>query len=49
MEILISATLLLLHFRFLHSLGIMAPTKQIHLNFMDLACAGSHMGIGEWK
>ncbi|RDW74813.1 bacterial luciferase-like protein [Coleophoma cylindrospora] len=27
----------------------MAPNKQIHMNFFDMACTGSHMGIGEWK
>jgi hypothetical protein len=27
----------------------MAPIKQIHFNFFDMCCTGSHMGIGEWK
>ncbi|KAE9372765.1 bacterial luciferase-like protein [Stipitochalara longipes BDJ] len=27
----------------------MAPIKQIHFDFFDMCCTGSHMGIGEWK
>ncbi|RDW73034.1 bacterial luciferase-like protein [Coleophoma cylindrospora] len=27
----------------------MAPKKQLHLNFFDMTCNGSHMGIGMWK
>ena len=27
----------------------MAPKKQIHINFFETACTGSHMGIGQWK
>ncbi|RDW74808.1 hypothetical protein BP6252_05950 [Coleophoma cylindrospora] len=27
----------------------MVPRKQIHLNFFDQFCAGSHMGQGQWK
>ena len=27
----------------------MAPKKMIHLNFFEMACTGSHMGIGMWK
>jgi hypothetical protein len=30
---------------------MVVPTrkKQIHLNFFDIACTGSHMAIGDWK
>jgi alkanesulfonate monooxygenase SsuD/methylene tetrahydromethanopterin reductase-like flavin-dependent oxidoreductase (luciferase family) len=27
----------------------MAPKKQVHINFFETACTGSHMGIGQWK
>ena len=32
-----------------HAQATMAPIKQIHFNFFDMCCTGSHMGIGEWK
>lgn len=28
---------------------IMAPKKHIHLNFFDLACTSTHLGIGQWR
>ncbi|RDW57187.1 hypothetical protein BP6252_13835 [Coleophoma cylindrospora] len=27
----------------------MAPKKMLHLNFFDMSCNGSHMGVGMWK
>jgi len=27
----------------------MAAKKQIHLNFFDLACTSTHLGIGQWR